>query len=73
MELYAAVMGPGPYVRERSAQLGMPHQRREVLDDDGHADVVDGAVRGQLDGSIRGFDAAEQPNVTSSCQFRSVI
>ena len=37
------------------------------------ADVVDGGVRGELDGPIRGAVTTEQPNVTCSCQFRSVI
>ena len=44
VQLHAAVVGAGPHVGQRAAQLGVPHQRRQVLEHDRHADVVDRAV-----------------------------
>src|SRR3954447_3640265 len=73
MQLHAAMMRARPHVRQRTPELRVPHQRRQILDDDRHPDVVDRAVRRQLDGAIGRTLPAEKPNVTCSCQFRSVI
>src|SRR6266545_1325416 len=50
------------------AELGVPHQRRQVVDDDGHAHVVDRAVRRHLDGPVGDLPAAEQPYVAGTGQ-----
>ena len=44
MQLDAALALPGPHVRQRAAELGVPEQRREVVERDHHPDVVDRAV-----------------------------
>ena len=47
----------------------MPHQRRQVVEDDGHADVVDRAVGRHPDRAVRDARAAEQPQVTGAGQL----
>ena len=41
----------------------MPHQRRQVVDRDGHADMVDRGIGQRLDRAIRPGAAAEQPDI----------
>ena len=41
VELHAAVVVAGPHVLQRATELGVPHQRRQVVEDERHPDVVD--------------------------------
>ena len=50
------------------AELGVPEQRREVVERHDHADVVDRAVRHGLDRAVGQRAAAEQPDVTGRGQ-----
>jgi hypothetical protein len=48
VELNTTVIAAGPHVRQLVAQLGVPDQRRQILDRDSHPDVVDRAVAHRL-------------------------
>ena len=63
VQLDAALALAGPDVGQRAAELGVPQQRRQVVDRDDHADVVDGAVRHGPDRDVGERAAAEQPDV----------
>jgi hypothetical protein len=63
VQLHAALPLAGPDVGQRPAQLGVPEQRREIVERDDHADVVDRAVRDRLDRAVGEGAAAEQPDV----------
>ena len=63
VELDAAVVLAGPHVEQALAELGMPHQRRHVLEDDRHADVVDRGVGEDADSVVVSRATAEQPDV----------
>ena len=54
VQLHAAVVVAGPQVRQRPAELGVPHQRGQVVQRDGHPDVVDRRVGGQPDRPVGG-------------------
>ena len=73
MQLRAAVAAARPQVGQRPAQLGMPHQRRQIIQDHRHADVVDRAVGGQLDSPVGRVMPAEQPYVTGAGQVHGLI
>jgi hypothetical protein len=64
VELYAAVVRAGPDVLQPLAELGVPHQRRQVVEDDGHADVVDRSVGQGADRVVGDRVAPEQPEVS---------
>ena len=49
VQLHPAVVVAGPVVAHRAAELGVPHERRQVVEDDGHPDVVDRGVARRLD------------------------
>ena len=61
VQLHAAVALARPGVRERLAELGVPEQRRHVVERDHHADVVDRAVGHGLDRAVGERAPAEQP------------
>ena len=63
VELHAPLVLAGPHVGQRPAQLGVPQQRRQVVERDHHADVVDRAVGGGPDGPVGERPAPEQPQV----------
>ena len=63
MQLHAALALAGPDVGQRAAELGVPEQRREVVERDHHADMVDRAVGDRLDRAVGERAAAEQPDV----------
>src|SRR5215470_12995900 len=68
MQLHTAMVLAGPQVRQRPAKLGMPHQRRHVIEDDGHADVVHRAVGRDPDRPVDRRLAAEQPQVPGASE-----
>ena len=43
VQLHAAVVAAGPHVEQPLAELGVPHQRRQVVEHHRHPDVVDRA------------------------------
>jgi len=51
----------------------MPHQRRQVVDDHRHADVVDRAVGRHPDRPVGDLVAAEQPHITHAGQIHGLI
>ena len=63
VQLYAAVVAARPDVGQHLGQLGVPHQRRQVVDDDGHPDMVDRRVGQRPDRAIRRRTPAEEPQV----------
>jgi hypothetical protein len=63
VQLDAALALPAPHVRQRAAELGVPEQRRQVVQRDHHPDVVDRAVRDGLDRAVGQRAPAEQPDV----------
>ena len=63
MELNAALELAGPDVPQGATQLGVPQERRKVVDRDRHADVVDRAVRDRADRDVGERPAPEQPDV----------
>jgi len=69
MQLCAAVVRAGPHVQQPAAELGVPHQRRQVVEDDRHSDVVNGSVGDGTDGMIRSRPAPEQPQVAGAGQL----
>ena len=73
MHLRTAMAAARPQVGQRPAQLGMPHQRGQVIQDHGHADVVDRAVCRQLDSPVGRGMPAEQPYVTGAGQVQGLI
>jgi hypothetical protein len=73
VQLHPALVLARPQIRKRPAQLGVPHQRRQVVDHDGHADVVDGAVGGDLDRAVSGLAAPEEPDVARAGQLERLV
>ena len=71
MQLRAAVVGAGPHVEQPAAELGVPHQRRQIVEDDRHSDVVDGGVGDGTDSVVCGRPAPEQPQVAGAGQVDS--
>jgi hypothetical protein len=63
MQLHAALALARPHVGQRATELGVPQQRRQVVERDHHADVVDRAVRERLDRAVGDRPPAEQPQV----------
>ncbi len=63
VQLHAALVPPGPHVRETASELGVPHQRRQVLERDRHPHVVHRCVGQRLDCSVGRGGAAEDPQV----------
>jgi hypothetical protein len=63
VQLDAALVLAGPHVGQRAAELGVPQQRRQVVERDHHADVVDRGVGHRADREVRERDAAEDPHV----------
>jgi len=66
VELHAAVVAAGPQVEQLVAELRVPDQRRQILDRDRHAHVVDRAVGQRLDGAVRAGPATEQPQIAGT-------
>jgi hypothetical protein len=63
VQLDAALALPCPHVGQRAPELGVPQQRRQVVERDDHPDVVDRAVGHRLDRAVGERAAAEQPHV----------
>ena len=63
VELGAAVVVAGPHVLDALAGLGVPQQRRQVVEGDDHGDVVDRGVGGDADRPVGDRPPAEQPDV----------
>ena len=63
VQLHAAVVVAGPVVAQRLAELGVPHQGRQVVEHHGHAHVVHRGVARGLDRPVGHRAAAEQPEV----------
>ena len=73
MQLDTAMPGPGPHVRQGAAELGVPHQRRQVLDGHRHAHVVDRAVGRHLDRAVCHGMPPEQPDVPGARQVHRLV
>jgi hypothetical protein len=56
-------MAARPHVSQFVAQLGVPDQRRKVLDRDRHPDVIDWGVAHRLDRPVGAGGAAKQPDI----------
>jgi hypothetical protein len=63
VQLHSSLALSGPHVGQRAAELGVPEQRRQVVDRHRHPDVIDGGVRERLDGAVGERAAAKQPDV----------
>src|SRR6185312_4817922 len=59
--------------RQAAPQLGVPHQRREVVERHRHADVVDRRVREPADGPVGAARPAEHPDVARAGQLDRTI
>lgn len=66
-------MGAGPQVEQLVAEFGVPDQRRQVIDGDGHPDVVDRAVGHRLDGAVEAGVTPEQPEVAGAGLFQGPV
>ena len=73
VQLYAAVVAAGPHVAQPLAELGVPHQRRQVVEDHGHAHVVDRRVGDHPDSVVGGGASAEQPQVAGAGQVDRLV
>jgi hypothetical protein len=73
VQLDAAVVAAGPEVEQPAAQLGVPHQRRHVVEHDGHPDVVHRAVGHRADSLVGDGAATEQPHVTGAGQVDGLV
>jgi hypothetical protein len=73
VELNATVIGAGPQVDEFVAQLGMPDKRWQIVDGDGHSDVVHWGVCQRLDGAVGSRAASEQPQVAGPGLFERLV
>ncbi len=52
VELHTAVVATAPQALQFVAEFGVPDQRREIVDGDRHADVVDRRIRQGLDRTV---------------------
>jgi hypothetical protein len=59
--------------RAGPAELGVPHQRRQVVDDHRHAYVVDRAVGRYPDRPVGHRVSAEQPHVTGAGEVKGLL
>jgi hypothetical protein len=73
VQLDAALVLPGPHVGQRLAELGVPEQRREVLEHDRHADVVDRRVGHRPDRPVGDRGAAEDPHVAGAGEVDGLV
>jgi len=73
VQLHAAMVRPGPHVEQAPAELGVPHQRGQVVEHHRHADVVDRRVRERADSVVGGGAAAEQPQVAGAGQVGGLV
>ena len=73
VQLDAALVLTGPGVGQRLAELGVPEQRRHVLEDDGHAHVVDRRVGQRPDRAVGQRGAAEHPHVAGAREFDCLV
>jgi hypothetical protein len=71
MKLRAAVVVAGPHVEQTAPELGVPHQRRQIVKDDCHSDMVDGRVRDGTDSVVCGRPAPEEPQIAGAGQVNS--
>jgi hypothetical protein len=63
VQLHAALALAGPDVGQRAPQLGVPQQRRQIVERDDHPHVVDRAVGQRADRQVGGRPTAEEPDV----------
>src|SRR6266511_2325458 len=73
VQLGSPLVGARPQVGQGPAELSVPHQRRQVFDDHGHANVVDRAVRAHLDGTVGHLVPAKEPHVTGTRQVEGLV
>jgi hypothetical protein len=73
VQLHAAVVGARPDVEEALAELGMPHQRGQVVEHHSHTNVVDRRVGDGPDGVVGGGPAAEQPHIAGPRQVHGRV
>jgi hypothetical protein len=73
VQLHAALAVARPYIGERVAELRVPHERRQVIEHDRHANVVDRAVGRQLDRPVGHRVPAEEPHVACPRQVDRFI
>ncbi|GAA3632178.1 hypothetical protein GCM10022223_57890 [Kineosporia mesophila] len=69
MQLGPAAVLADPDVGERPAELGMPHERGQVIEDNGHTDVVDRRIGDGLDRPVGAAAPPEEPDVAGSGQL----
>jgi len=73
VQLRATLATARPQVGQRTTELGVPHQRRQIVDDHGHAHMIDGTVRGHPNGAIGHLVAAKEPYITGPRQVDGLI
>jgi hypothetical protein len=73
VQLRAALVPARPRVGQRATELGVPHQRRQVLDGQRHAHVVDRAVRRHPDRVVGQAAAPEQPQVAGAGEVDGLV
>ena len=66
VELHPAMVCSGPQVEELVAELRVPDQWGQILQCDGHPDMVDRTVGHGLDRAVRTGVATEQPDVAGA-------
>ena len=66
VQLRPAMRHPGPHVGDRSAELCVPEQWRQVVEGDHHPDVVHRAVRERPNRPVGGRLAPEQPDIAGA-------
>ena len=73
VQLHPAVVVAGPVVAQRPAELGVPHQRWQVVEHHGHADVVDRGVARGLDQPVGDRATAEDPEVARAGRVDGLV
>ena len=73
MELHPPLVLAGPQVRQRLAELRVPHQRWQVVQHHGHPDVVDRRVGERTDDPVGPGRTPEQPHVTGAREGDGVV
>src|SRR6478735_3716631 len=73
VQLHASVVVAGPHVELLLAELGVEDQRRQVVHDHCHADVVDRRVGDRADRPVRCPTTAEQPDVAAAGEVHRLV
>src|SRR6266568_1505552 len=73
MQLDATVTVGRPHVGQGPAEFSVPHQGWQILDDDGHANVVYRTVGRHRDHPSSHLAPPKQPHIPCPCQIKGLI